>query len=195
MNQLIIYSHYSPFSFNCAIKDVIVDEANKLGVNTVLRDLYHMHFNPLLDNMDMLDFNKGNTPKDVEIEQSYITNSDIVIFVFPIWWNSFPAMIKGYIDRVLSRGFAYDLDEKAKIVGLLKGKKVMVFNSLGGKERPNYNEAFRLLLDKGIFEYCGFDILLHKFYPEMLRVDEKVKLSYLEDVRKRYREIIEKALK
>jgi NAD(P)H dehydrogenase (quinone) len=192
MNQLIIYSHYSPFSFNCAIKDLLKEEASKLGVSTVLRDLYHMQFNPILDNKDICEFNKGNIPKDVLCEQKYILEADIIIFVFPVWWNSFPAMIKGYLDRVFSRGFAYDYNEEGGIIPLLKEKRVVTFNTLGGKPKSDYINAFSSILDMGIFDFCGLNIDFHKNYPEISSVEESIRLEYLEDVRKEYIDIINK---
>jgi putative NADPH-quinone reductase len=55
----------------------------------------------------------------------------IIIIAFPIWWTGLPAMIKGYVDRVFSYGFAYTFNEQGGIDKLLTGKKGLLINTFG----------------------------------------------------------------
>ena len=47
---------------------------------------------------------------DVKVEQELIIEADLLLYIFPIWWNSMPAIMKGYVDRVFSHGFFYNMD-------------------------------------------------------------------------------------
>jgi len=190
MKQLIIYTHFSPFSFNCAIKDRIIQQAQLMGHETILRDLYFMNFKPSLDWIDMNAQKNNEVPIDIATEQKYIAEAEVLIFVFPIWWNSMPAVLKGYIDRVFSNGFAYSINGEVK--GLLNGKKVMIFNSLGGDTDEDMQNAMRTTIDKGIMEFCGMDVELHRFFPNVIDVDRQTRESYLDDIGREYRDIINK---
>jgi NAD(P)H dehydrogenase (quinone) len=92
------------------------------------------------------------------------------VFVYPIWWAGPPAVVKGYFDRVLTRGFAYTFKNGQK-VGLLSGRRAMVVNSHGNSaalyDKQGYHDAMKLLVDEGVFRYCGFDAVGHIFYGGM----------------------------
>lgn len=123
MKYLIIYAHPNPKSFNHAILETISEELKKKKKEFKVRDLYKIGFNPALSTKDLSAIQNGAVPKDIEKEQEYIRKADTIVFIFPIWWSSMPAILKGYIDRVFSLKFAYDITEDG-VFGLLKGKKV-----------------------------------------------------------------------
>lgn len=59
--------------------------------------------------------------------------ADTIIVIHPIWWWGAPAILKGWVDRVFSHGFAYTYGPKGP-EGLLAGKKALVFTSSGSDE-------------------------------------------------------------
>lgn len=84
--------------------------------------LYELNFNPVLGASDFISFSKGNTPEDIKEEQEHISWADSITFIYPVWWAGLPAILKGYVDRVFSHGFAYAYGENG-IEKLLSGKK------------------------------------------------------------------------
>lgn len=166
MNYLIIYGHYNPNSFNHALLDILTAT---LGVEHKIevRDLHTLHFNPVLTGADVEALEKGTPPPDIRVEQDLICWADALIFVYPVWWSSMPAIVKGYIDRVLSFGFAYTVDENGPR-GLLTGKKVYIFNTTGADEETNSEygvfQSMHNLTDMGIFQFCGMEIAGHNYF-------------------------------
>ena len=128
MKYLIVYAHPNPKSFNHAILETISGELQKKKKEVKVRDLYKIGFNPVLSIKDLSAIEKGAVPKDIKKEQNYISKADTLIFIFPIWWSAMPAMLKGYIDRVFSLKFAYDITADG-VIGLLKGKKVFIVST------------------------------------------------------------------
>ena len=103
MNYLVVYAHPNPKSFCHAIKEEVVACIKKKGENCEVRDLYQMGFNPVLGSSDFVQFLQKKTPEDIQKEQDLIRQADILVFVYPVWWFSMPAILKGYIDRVFFR--------------------------------------------------------------------------------------------
>ncbi|HIJ60921.1 MAG TPA: NAD(P)H-dependent oxidoreductase [Nitrospirae bacterium] len=186
MKQLIVFSHPNPKSFCGAIKEKVIETYKSLGDEVVVRDLYEMNFDPVLKSKDFEGLQSGNLPEDIKREQGYIKDADVITFIYPIWWTGLPAMVKGYIDRIFLHGFAYAIDENMNIQPLLKGKKAIIFNT-SGAPKEYYDEigmtrALEMTSDKGIFEFCGFEVLIHKFFGAVPYVDDKTRKAMLDEV-------------
>jgi len=166
MKHLIIYSHPNPNSLNSYLKNVLVEHLETNNHEVMVRDLYALHFNPVLSLEDMAGQRKGIVANDVKQEQEFITWADCITFIHPIWWTGLPAIMKGYVDRVFSYGFAYRYDQGIQ-KGLLLGKKAVVINT-HGKSKAEYEEigmdkALLLTSDKGIYTYSGLEVVEHFF--------------------------------
>lgn len=187
---LIVYAHPNPASFNAAIRKTVEDYLKEKGVKFEVRDLYKLNFNPVLSSEDFLALQKGSVLEDVGKEQEFIKEADTLIFIFPMWWYSFPAILKGYIDRVFSYGFAY-AEENGNLIGLLKGKRAVIFCTLGGSEK-DYGEFSKCLETtfKATFQFCGIEVPLVKFFYSVPYVSDDVRKSYLEEVRKSLSEVL-----
>jgi NAD(P)H dehydrogenase (quinone) len=185
LKHLIIYANHSPSSFNHAVLNELRQSIISTGGEIEVRDLYQMNFQPVLSNQEMKDLRSGIIMQDVAIEQDLVRWADVIHFVYPIWWTGMPAILKGYIDRVYSYGFAY-LSGQEGPIGLLKGKKVFVYNSLG-QSREEYEkemfQALNLTSDKGIFEFCGMKVAAHLYFPSIMRVSDDERREYLSAVR------------
>jgi len=118
MNYLIVYAHPNPKSFNHAIKERVEAKLKKEKKKYSVRDLYAMKWNPVLGGADFEVMQGGKTPEDIKAEQNYIKEADVVIFIHPIWWFGMPAVLKGYVDRVFSYGFAYEVGKEG-VKGIL----------------------------------------------------------------------------
>jgi NAD(P)H dehydrogenase (quinone) len=177
MKHLIIFAHPNESSLNASLKNWIVQCLEQQQQEVQVRDLNKICFNPVLSQYDMLGQLKGAVAAEVEKEQDLITWADQLIFVYPIWWTGMPAILKGYIDRVFSYGFAYRYDKGVQ-KGLLTGKKAVILNT-HGKSHAEYeaigmNEALKLTSDKGIFTYCGLEIIAHFYFDRADRATEDV---------------------
>lgn len=169
MKNLIIYAHPNPASLNHFFKETVVESLKESGHEVVVRDLNAINFNPVLSLEDMNGQRMGKVADDIQIEQDYITWADQIIFVYPIWWTGMPAIMKGYIDRVFSYGFAYRYDQGVQ-KGLLTGKSAIIINSHGKSnaeyEATGMDKALALTSDTGIFNYCGFEIKQHFYFDK-----------------------------
>ena len=185
MNTLILYANYKSPSFNSAIRDILGDTLNKNGHEVVIRDLYTIHFNPVLSRKDLESIDDDIYPAEITEEQKFIKRADVIFLVYPIWWSGMPAILKGYIERVFLEGFAFKT-KNGKATPLLSDKKVMIFNTLGTKGFFNTAEkidALNFITEQCIFEYCGMKVVEHKYFEGVKSVDEKTRQGYLETVR------------
>lgn len=170
MKHLIIYAHPSENSFSFQLKDALKADSEKRGWKATVRDLYQMEFDPVLWPQDLENLSKGVTGEYVTTEQNLVKEADIISLVYPLWWAGFPAILKGYIDKVLAYGFAYQAGENG-ITGLLKGKKVYLYTSMGNSleqyESKGLLEAFKKIQGGEIFEFCGMKVQDHQFFPQI----------------------------
>lgn len=175
MKNLIIYAHPNSSSLNHFFKQTILESLEELGEETEVRDLNEINFSPVLSLEDMNGQRMGKVAEDVKIEQDFITWADRIIFIYPIWWTGMPAIMKGYIDRVFSYGFAYRYDNGVQ-KGLLEGKKAIIVNSHGKSnaeyEASGMDKALALTSDTGIFNYCGFEIQKHFYFDKADRASD-----------------------
>ncbi|MCP2028856.1 NAD(P)H dehydrogenase (quinone) [Flavobacterium sp. HSC-32F16] len=186
MKNLIIYAHPNPASLNHFFKQTILEILKKSGEEIVVRDLNEINFNPVLSLNDMHGQRMGQVSEDVKKEQDFISWADQIIFIYPIWWTGMPAVMKGYIDRVFSYGFAYRYDQGVQ-KGLLTGKHTVIINS-HGKSNTEYEEmgmdkALALTSDTGIFTYCGLEIKKHFYFDKADRASEEDILKWEKDLK------------
>lgn len=129
MNVLIVYAHPNPNSFNAAIRDRIMLSLEQAGHDLRLRDLYDMHFDPVLDTAML----KQELPERIVIEQNHLRWADDVVFIYPLWWYDRPAILKGWCDQVFSNGFAFSYATGTH-EGTLPIRRVLIISTAGGSE-------------------------------------------------------------
>ncbi|UTN06254.1 NAD(P)H-dependent oxidoreductase [Flavobacterium bizetiae] len=176
MKNLIVYAHPNSGSLNHFFKQTVLESLQKSGEEIEVRDLNQINFNPVLSLEDMNGQRMGKVADDVKTEQDFITWADHIIFIYPIWWTGMPAIMKGYIDRVFSYGFAYRYDQGIQ-KGLLTGKKTIIINS-HGKSNAEYeamgmDKALTLTSDTGIFTYSGLEIQEHFYFDKADRASQE----------------------
>jgi NAD(P)H dehydrogenase (quinone) len=185
MKKLIVYCHPNPKSFNNAVLTQIEENYKNEGDEVRVRDLYAMGFDPVLKGEDFMVFQKGDIPADIKEEQEHITWTDDITFIYPVWWFHMPAILKGYIDRVFSMGFAYKPVDGG-IEGLLIGKTVNIINTTGGPEAAYTTGGFRgsikQMIDVGIFSLCGMTVKDHKLFHAVPYVSDEDRKGMLENV-------------
>lgn len=184
--HLIIRALHRDTSFLSQGVDRLQEKLLEDRENTVeIRDLYELQFNPVLTTEDFEALKSGHLPEDIRREQDHITRADFIWVVFPIWWTSMPAVLKGYIDRVFLSGFAYKM-EGDRPVGLLTNKKVAILNSMG-MSREEYKasgmfDALALTIDKGVFEFAGMEVVAHRYYTSIMSAGDEQREEYFREL-------------
>ena len=186
MDYLIVYAHPNPKSFNHAILEATQERLTHLGKTHNTRDLYAIGFEPVLSAQDFTAFGQHKTPPDIAQEQDHIKEAKTIIFIHPVWWFGMPAILKGYIDRVFSRGFAYDVNEKG-LVGLLPDKRVFAINTTGGSEavyhQAGFSQGLKSTIDIGTYALCGMKVEQHLFFYEVPTITKETREAMLAQIR------------
>lgn len=184
MQHLIISAHPNEGSFSNALADALKKDSEHNDVKVVVRNLYDLDFNPVLTSDDLAQIKNGDTPADIAKEQKILGESDIISLVYPLWWGSFPAVLKGYFDRVLTNGFAFEITSNGA-EGLLKGKKAFLHTSMGNSveeyEDKGILKAFRQIHGQEVFGFVGIEVAGHLFYPRISESSPEMKDKYIEE--------------
>jgi NAD(P)H dehydrogenase (quinone) len=194
MNALIVFAHPDPSrSFNAALRDVAVRTLTESGHQVEVSDLYAMEFKAV---GDAGDFDPKGYADDVKAEMRKFEKADLIIFNFPLWWYSAPAILKGWIDRVFASGFAYGGGRGVYAKGPFKGKRAMVAMTTGSLE-TSYGENnisgsmshILFHLHHGVFWYVGMDVLKPFIAYGPSHISEADRMKYLDDYKQRLKTI------
>jgi NAD(P)H dehydrogenase (quinone) len=108
------------------------------------------------------------------------------VFIYPIWWFGPPAILKGWIDRVFTRKFAFDFGPGG-MKGLLTHEKALILNTLGGDEATYREQRWHELLVRpmaeGILGACGVHDVTHRAFYQVPTVGQTERQAMLEEVR------------
>lgn len=181
MNVLIVHAHPEPKSFTAALRELAAEVLGGQGHAVRISDLYAMNWNPIasgadfsaLENPDYLVYaleqrlgsKNGTLAADIQLELEKLLWADLLILNFPLYWFSAPAMLKGWIDRVLVSGICYG-GKRFYDQGGLRGKKALVSVTLGGREHMFGEGAIHGPLEdmlrpilRGTLAYVGLEVL------------------------------------
>jgi len=192
MHVLLIYTHPNHTSFNFAIYNQVLKTLKENGKDTKIRttDLYEEGFEPaLIFNANKKRRNMHEDPELIKYREDLLW-ADHIVFIYPIWWGRPPAMLLGYIDKLITANFAYKYNKPTDLtpVGLFKGKKVTCISTMNGPTgypMVMLNNAHKVLMKRGIFKFIGIKKV--KFL-EFGNVDKngRVRDKILEKVRKNF---------
>lgn len=171
MNVLVILGHPYNESFNHAIADTCNNRLVENGHSVVFHDLYQEGFNPIIDTIEIP--KHGQIDDIIKNHCDDLINSDGIIIIHPNWWGQPPAIIKGWIDRIIRPGIAYEFEEgdngEGTPIGLLKAKIGLVFNTSNtSEERENsiFKDPLDTIWKNCIFDFCG----VKQFDRRMFRI-------------------------
>jgi NAD(P)H dehydrogenase (quinone) len=145
---LIVHAHPEPRSFTAAMRDTAAGTLRAAGDAVVISDLYADSFDPVVKAADFPDRRDpdylnvaleqrhadetGTLPADIRRELDRLMWADLVILTFPLYWFSVPAILKGWIDRVMVSGRCYG-GRRFYGRGGLAGKTGLLALSMGGR--------------------------------------------------------------
>jgi NAD(P)H dehydrogenase (quinone) len=126
MGHLIVAAHPLIDSVTMKLARAYALELKHLGRHPLMYDLYRRGFDPVLSAAELEPLrDRREPPSDIVQAQAAVTSADALTVIYPLWWATMPAILKGYIDRVLARGFAYD-GSGGETRGLLSGKQCVL---------------------------------------------------------------------
>ena len=164
MHALIVVSHPNTDSLTHAV-------AARIGAGLVheqhsfeIADLSAEGFQPAYTTADIAGFlQQGQTSADIRAEQQRIDQADALVLVYPVYWWSMPGLLKGWVDRVFSRGWAYDDGADGKLIKRLGHLPIHLVALAAGDEqlyaRHGYGAAMKTQIEHGIFDYCGAPVM------------------------------------
>jgi putative NADPH-quinone reductase len=193
MDISVILAHPNPESFNHAISQTAVAQLYKNGHSVIFHDLYREGFDPILPTQEIP--TEVFLPAEIEKHCQEISSADGIMIVHPNWWGQPPAILKGWVDRIMRPEVAYRFLEgdsgEGIPVGLLRAHTAIVFNTANTpsqREREVFGDPLQLLWKNCIFDLCG----VRTFYRELFTV---IVTSTLEERRnwlKRVEEVVDR---
>jgi NAD(P)H dehydrogenase (quinone) len=184
---LVILAHPDQNSFNYAIAETAISRIRMNGHRVIFHDLYAEKFDSILPGPEIP--SDAPLPDEIKTHCNNLKRADGIIIVHPNWWGGPPAILKGWVDRVIRPGVAYkflDGDNGEGVpIGLLKARSVIVFNTANTpeqREREVFGDPLQLIWKNCIFDLCG----VPDFHREMFRViitsTEEMRKKWLKEV-------------
>jgi NAD(P)H dehydrogenase (quinone) len=129
--HVVILCHPDEDSFNASVARTYCEAVSKIGHEVVLRDLYRIGFDPVLKATEQPGRSDFQLGVDVADELAIIQGADAFVLVYPIWFGTPPAMMKGYVERVLGSGFSHRAVRARQYHPMLSGSRLLSFTSSG----------------------------------------------------------------
>ncbi|MEX1059304.1 MAG: NAD(P)H-dependent oxidoreductase [Candidatus Saccharimonadales bacterium] len=214
MNILIVYAHHEPGSFTAAMKNLAIEILSRQGHGVAVSDLYGEGFNPVAQKWDFVTTSGGHF--NYMMEQKHAANldlafspdilgeiqkvkaADIILFATPLWWSGVPAILKGWFDRVLAMGVAWDSGRFYE-KGLLRGKQAMLIVSAGhpdqyytgtGKHRATPVQVLHGINHETL-AFCGMDLQEPFVALNVLGLNDTDRLKLLQELQFRLEHLID----
>lgn len=127
----VILCHPDLNSFNAAVAHTYCAMVESAGQRTHLRDLYRMKFDPVLKRDERPRSPAFHLHDDVAAELALVREADVIVLVYPIWFGTPPAMLKGYVDRVFGANFHYEDVRDRSGTSPLRGKHLLSITTSG----------------------------------------------------------------
>jgi NAD(P)H dehydrogenase (quinone) len=161
MKALVVYCHPNPASFNAAVRDLVLSKLQAAGAEIRLTDLYGENFQPILTPAEWEGYlSCPDNRKPVERHCADVQWCDTLIFVYPTWWYGLPAMLKGWLDRVMLPDVAFlmpDAQNQTIRAGLKHITRLGVFTTCGASRWLTFlvGSPGRKQLRRGIGFICA----------------------------------------
>jgi len=182
MKVLIVYSHPGSEGYCPLILQQTVSKLQEKGIEFEILDLYKMKYDPILHESELYTKKPFEISKlNLEIQRK-IKESEKLIFIYPVWWGTMPAMSKGFFEKVFTPGFAFNF--KAGVpIKLLKGK-ASVINTRGSPRVATWflGDTANKHITKDILGFFGIKTKTLSLYGATSLKDSKIEeLSKLVD--------------
>jgi putative NADPH-quinone reductase len=189
MRISVILAHPNPESFNHAIAKMAVDAIKANGHRIFFHDLYQEKFDPRLNLEELA--NDAILPPVIRKHCDEIAAVDGIVIIHPNWWGQPPAILKGWVDRVIRPGVAYEFTEgdsgEGIPNGLLKARAALVFNTSNTKserEEEVFGDPLETIWKNCIFGLCGVNNFHRRMFNVIVTSTNDQRRDWLGDVEK-----------
>jgi len=186
VNLLIVLAHPEPGSFNHALAGAAAEAARRLGHEVVLRDLYAERFDPILPAPEIA--KDAPLPPWLRRHCDELAAAEGLVVVHPNWWGMPPAILTGWIDRVVRPGIAYRFDEgdqgEGVPVGLLRARAAVVLNTSNTpdeRERAVFGDPLEAIWKRCVLDLCGVKDVRRRTYGVVVTSGPEERRRWLED--------------
>lgn len=181
MKVLIIYTHPGSEGFSSYFLAKTSEVLERKNIDFEILDLYKINYDPILKPDELYTAGNRNISEKNQEIQKKIRLADGLIFIYPVWWGGMPAILKGFMDRVFTPGFAfkYNKEKLLKFIPdkLLDDKKILVFISSGGPKLfyKLILDPIRLINKFFIFGFFSSKTMTCQIYGALKLNDKKIK--------------------
>ena len=189
MRISLILAHPDPGSFNHAIAQTAVDALKANGYRVFFHDLYQEKFDPRLNLEELA--KDAILPAVIRKHCDEIAGASGIVIVHPNWWGQPPAILKGWVDRVIRPGVAYEFIEgdsgEGIPKGLLKARAALVFNTSNTeseREDDVFGDPLETIWKNCIFDLCGVTNFHRRMFNVIVTSTEDQRRDWLDDVEK-----------
>ena len=187
MKISIILAHPKPGSFNHVIAETVASALRGNGHAALLHDLCAENFDPNTPAAELA--RDATLPPEIEQHAQEIGEVDGIVIIHPNWWSAPPAILRGWCDRVLRAGRAYNFVPNgqggAMPVGLLKARVGLVFNTANTpqeKEEELYGDPLEVHWRKVVFGLCGVKTVFRRNFSPVIVSTPAQRQQWLQEV-------------
>jgi len=208
MNILVVHAHENPDSFCSSLAKTVQTWSEQNGHHFTISDLYQKEFNPVAGKHDFVQLSDSDYYKyaieqlnahlnqlfapEVKTEMGLVDKADVLIFNFPLWWFGLPAILKGWVDKILAYGFAYGGENGIYKNGAFQNRKAFICITTGSPETMYTQQGIheRELSDilrnmqEGILGLVGFEVLPPFVAYSVSSISNENRTQIIEDYKK-----------
>ncbi|ACL02552.1 NAD(P)H dehydrogenase (quinone) [Desulfatibacillum aliphaticivorans] len=188
MKILVLLAHPDKNSFNHAIAQTVVDQLELSGHKVFFHDLYEEGFDPLLPAEEIP--SEAKLPPEIDSHCWELALAEGIVIVHPNWWGQPPAILKGWVDRVVRPEVAYRFLEgdggEGVPVGLLKAQTAVVLNTSntpGHREDEVFGDPLDILWRECIFGLCGVEFFHRRMFRVVCTSTEEERRGWLTEIK------------
>ena len=185
----VILAHPDTNSYNHAIAKMAVEALKANGHKVFFHDLYQEKFDPLLHTAEIAE--DAKLPAKIKKHGEEIAAADGIVIVHPNWWGQPPAILKGWLDRVIRPGVAYEFlggdSGEGVPKGLLKAKAALVYNTSNTetkREKNVFGDPLETIWKNCIFGLCGINNFHRRMFNVVVTSSDAQRKNWLDSVRK-----------
>jgi NAD(P)H dehydrogenase (quinone) len=188
MKISVILAHPDHSSFNHAIAQTVVKQLENNGHSVCFHDLYEENFDPLIAGEEIA--KDAPLPQLIREHCEEIAEAEGIIIVHPNWWGQPPAILKGWIDRVIRPGVAYEFLEgdsgEGTPKGLLRARAAIVFNTSNTeleRELNAFGDPLETIWKNCVFGLCGVHLFYRRIFSVIITSTEVQRKQWLNEVK------------
>ncbi|MFH0977078.1 MAG: NAD(P)H-dependent oxidoreductase [Spirochaetota bacterium] len=186
MQISIILAHPNRKSFNHSIAKTVIGRLKSNGHSIFFHDLYVEKFDPLLPSEEIPD--KAALPEAIRKHCDEIAKADGIVIIHPNWWGQPPAILKGWVDRIIRAGTAYEFLEgdtgEGVPKGLLKAQVAVIFNTSNTpdeREKDIFGDPLETIWKNCIFGLCGVTSFYRRMFNVIITSTETERIQWLKE--------------